>query len=71
MNDITWVFHAGDGRGRVLRFLVERYTHDLEPLLPRVESDDPWGGSSRRPFMMLVRPRSSGATLLRARRRTG
>lgn len=41
MNDITWVFHAGDGRGRVLRFLVERYIHDLEPLLPRVESDDP------------------------------
>lgn len=41
MNDSTWVFHAGDGRGRVLRFLVERYAHDLEPLLPRVESDDP------------------------------
>lgn len=41
MNGITWVFHAGDGRGRVLRFLVERYAHGLEPLLPRVESDDP------------------------------
>ena len=41
MNDFTWVFHAGDGRGRVLRFLVERYAHDLEPLLPHVESDDP------------------------------
>ena len=41
MNGITWVFHAGDGRGRGLRFLVERYAHGLEPLLPRVESDDP------------------------------
>ena len=41
MNDFTWVFHASNRRGRVLRFLVERYAHDLEPLLPRVESDDP------------------------------
>ena len=41
MNEVAWIFHAGDGRGRVLRFLVERYAHDLEPLLPRVESDDP------------------------------
>lgn len=41
MNDFAWVFHADGGRGRVLRFLVERYAHDLEPLLPRVESDDP------------------------------
>ena len=94
MNDITWVFHAGDGRGRVLRFLVERYTHDLEPLLPRVESDDPLArldaelgaeeicdetiaetpglGRFFPPALHdLVRPRSSGATLLRARHRTG
>ena len=30
----AWIFHAGEGRGRVLRILVERYVHDLEPLLP-------------------------------------
>ena len=37
----AWIFHAGEGRGRVLRILVERYVHDLEPLLPRIDSDDP------------------------------
>ena len=36
-----WVFHASEGRGRLLRILIQRYTNDLELLLPDVVSDDP------------------------------
>ncbi len=41
MSRIAWVFHASDGRGRVLKALIERYINDLGLLLPRVDSDDP------------------------------
>lgn len=41
MSRPVWVFHASDGRGRVLRALIERYINDLGLLLPRVEYDDP------------------------------
>ncbi|MDO5066550.1 MAG: DUF2017 family protein [Propionibacteriaceae bacterium] len=36
-----WVFHASEGRGRLLRVLVQRYANDLELLLPDVISEDP------------------------------
>ncbi|WP_185711318.1 DUF2017 family protein [Arachnia propionica] len=37
----SWVFHASEGRGRLLRILVQRYANDLGLLLPDVISDDP------------------------------
>ncbi|WP_185744320.1 DUF2017 family protein [Arachnia propionica] len=37
-----WVFHASEGRGRLLRVLVTRYAHDLGLLLPQVNPEDPF-----------------------------
>lgn len=37
----AWVLHSSEGRGRLLRILIQRYAQDLELLLPDVVSDDP------------------------------